>query len=117
MGDKINIGGNVTGSAVGSNASLKARDIVTQLQQSGLDADLKQKVAEAAEALAKLNISEGDKSDAADDLTKLKAELEKPTMDEGRIQKIWNRIKAVAPTVASILASAATITKLLSSHP
>ena len=41
VGDKINIGGNVAGSAVGSNASLKARDIATQIQQSGvLDEDL-----------------------------------------------------------------------------
>lgn len=117
MGDKINIGGNVTGSAVGSNASLKARDIVTQIQQSGLDADLKQKFAEAAEALASLNISEGDKEDAADDMKKLKDELEKPTKDEGRIQKIWNRIEDVAPTVASILSSAATIGKLLTGTP
>ena len=45
MGDKISIGGNVTGSAVGSKASLKARDIVTQIQQSGLDQDLKLKFA------------------------------------------------------------------------
>ena len=70
-------------------------------------------MADAAEALANLNIDDGDKSDAADDLAKLKAELEKPTKDEGRIQKIWNRIKDIAPTVASILASAASIGKLV----
>jgi hypothetical protein len=118
VGDKINIGGNVTGSAVGSNASLKARDIVTQIQQSGvLDADLKRTVVAAAEALANLNIDEGDKSDAADDLAKLKSELEKPTKDEGRIQKIWNRINDMAPTVASILASAVTIGKIVGVVP
>ncbi len=112
VGDKISIGGDVTGSAVGSDASLKARDIITQVQKSGLDNDLKQKFTEAAEALANLNIAEGDKSDAADDLAKLKAELEKPAKDEGRIQKIWNRIKDIAPTVASILASAVSIGKI-----
>ncbi len=113
MGDKISIGGNVTGSAVGSHASLKTRDIITQVQRSGMDGDLKQKFIDAAESLANLNIAEDDKSDAADDLAKLKAELEKPTKDEGRIAKIWNRIKAVAPTVAYILASAASIGKIV----
>ena len=47
--------------------------------------------------------------DAVGEMKKLKDELEKPIKDEGRIQKIWKRIKEVAPPVASILASAATI--------
>jgi hypothetical protein len=113
VGDKITVSGNVTGSAVGSHASLKARNIGTQIQQSGLDNELKQKFAEAAEELAKLNIEEGDKDDAADDLKKLTEEFEKPTKDGSRITKIWNRIKAVAPTVATILASAVSVGKIL----
>jgi hypothetical protein len=114
VGDKINIGGNVAGSAVGSHANLKARDIVMQIQQSGiLSDDLKQAFAKAAEALEALKAPEGTKEDVIDDMTKLKKELENPTKDEGRIRTIWNRIKEVAPTVASILASAASIGKLV----
>lgn len=112
VGDKINITGDVTGSAVGSNASVKARDIITQIQKSGLDGDLKEKFAKAAEELANLKIDEGDKSDAVDDMKKLQEELEKPNQDEVRIQKIWARIQAVAPTVASILASAVSLGKI-----
>jgi hypothetical protein len=113
VGDKINIGGNVASSAVGSNASLKARNIITQVQQSGLDADLKQKFAEAAATLVNLNISEGAKEDAADDLAKLKNEMEKPAKDEGRIKTIWDRINSAA----SILASGATIGKIVTGTP
>jgi len=118
MGDTIGIGGDVTGSAVGSHASLKARDIITAVNKSQvIDDDLKQKLAAAAETLVNLQIPEGDKTDAADDLAKLTTELDKPQKDEGRIRKIWNRIKAVAPTVAAILASAVSLGKIVGVIP
>jgi hypothetical protein len=112
MGDKTHIGGDVTNSAVGSSARLKARDIVANIHKTGLDDDTKQIFAQAAQLLANLELEEGDRSDASDDLGKLASELDKPTRDEGRIQKIWARIQSVAPTVASILASAVSIGKL-----
>jgi hypothetical protein len=113
MRDKISIGGDAIGSAVGTNASVKARDIITQLQKTSLDTDLKQKVAEALEELNKLKIDEGDKIDVADDVEKLTKELDNPAKDESRIKKIWNRIQGVAPTVAAILAGAASLGKIL----
>jgi molybdopterin converting factor small subunit len=114
VGDKINIGGNVTGSAVGSHAKLKARDIVTQIQQSGLlGEDIGQAFAKAAEELEKAQISEGDKEDVADYLEKLKKELEKQTKDEGRIKTIWDRINGIASTVATALSAAASIGQIV----
>ncbi len=115
-GEIISIGGDVIGSAVGTHSSLKVRDIITKIQKSAMDTDLKEKFAAAAEELLNLKINEADKSDAADDLIKLQVELEKPTKDEGRIQKIWNRIEDMVPTIASILASTATLAKVVSSH-
>jgi len=114
MGDKINITGNVTGSAVGSHATLKARDIVTQIRQSGLlGEDIQKAFADAAEALDALEASDGTKEDVADDLEKLKKELEKPTKDDGRIKTIWDRINSVASTVATALSAAATIASIV----
>jgi len=113
MGDKISIGGDAIGSAVGTNASVKARDIITQVQKTGLDTDLKQKVAAALEELTSLKIDEGDKTDVADDVEKLTKELDNPAKDESRIKKIWNRIQSAAPTAAAILAGAASLGKIL----
>lgn len=118
MGDNINIGGDVTGSAVGSQASLKARDIFTAVKKSTeMDEDLRQKLTAAAKELLTIELAECDKSDAADDLAKLTAELDKPNKDEGRIVRLWRQIKEVAPTVASILSSAASLGKILDASP
>jgi hypothetical protein len=114
VGDKINVRGNVIGSAVGSRASLMARDIVTQIQQSGLlGEDIQKAFAAAADALGALKAPEGTKEDVADDLAKLKKEMEKPTKDEGRIKTIWERINSVASTVATALSAAASIGKIV----
>jgi hypothetical protein len=113
-GDNISIGGNVTGSAVGSHASVKARDIVTQIQRSGLlGDDIGQAFARAAEELDKLKLAEGEKEDIADDLAKLKKELEKQTKDGDRIKTIWGRINGIASTVAAALSAAASIGKIV----
>lgn len=63
--------------------------------------------------LAASGLPASDAEDASDDLAKFAAEMEKPDKDAGRIQKIWARIKENAPTVAVMLASAASIAKLL----
>jgi hypothetical protein len=46
-------------------------------------------------------------------LKSLATELEKPKRETSRVRRFWERIKDVAPTVASILASAASLAKLL----
>jgi hypothetical protein len=113
-GDKIHVGGDAIGSAIGHTASVKARDIITQVQKSGMDNDLKEKLANAAEMIDALEISEDDKADATDDLGKLSEEMQKPVPEPGRVRRLLNRIKDVAPTVASLLASAVNIAKLVS---
>lgn len=117
VGDKINIGGDAIGAAVGSHASLRAHDITTYKQvvdQSlTLDEDVKRALKEAREALEKADLSEADKGDATDDLGKLTDELQKPEKDVGRVRRLWNHIKDIAPPVASILSSAASLAKML----
>ena len=78
-----------------------------------VEEDIKQKLKEARKAIENADLSDADKSGVVDDLNKLTAELEKPEQDDGRVQRYWNRIKEVAPTAASLLASAASLGKLL----
>lgn len=116
MGDEISIGGDAINSAVGSAAKFKARDVASYKQtvdSSLIDDELKAILVKAREALDSAELPPGDAEDTADDLAKLTAEMEKPEKDAGRIRKLWGRIRDAAPTVASILASAASIAKLL----
>jgi hypothetical protein len=46
-------------------------------------------------------------------LNKLTAKLDQAPREVGMIQTFWKRIKDAAPTVATILASAASLAKLL----
>ena len=59
-------------------------------------------------------MSEAAKGNAQDDLGKLGEELAKPDKDEGRIHRLWRNVKEVAPSVASILGSVATLAKIVS---
>ena len=72
---------------------------------------------EARELLESAALSETDKADATEDLDKLTAELEKEEKAPGLIRRYWSRIKEVAPTVASVLSSVASLAKLLHADP
>lgn len=116
MGDKIDIKGDVANSAVGSSASFRGRDVSSYksaVQSSGIDSDLAAVLVRAKEQLDAEPLTDGDAEDASDDLAKLTAELQKPEQDSGRIAALWQRIKAVTPTVATILAGAASIAKII----
>ncbi len=54
-----------------------------------------------------------DKADVVENLNKLTAALEGEKREPGRIQRFWNRIKEVAPVVADILKSAASVAAIL----
>lgn len=103
--------------ASGTDASVRARDVTIYKQMiecsDKLDADLKEKLKEAREAIEKLEFSRVDKDNVADELGKLTSELKKTKPDPSRARLFWNHIKEVAPTVASILQTAETIAKLL----
>jgi hypothetical protein len=92
MGDDIKITGDVTGSAVGSSASFKGRDVSSYksaVQSSSIENDTKAVLIRAKEQLEAEKLPPGEAEDASDDLAKLTAELEKPQKDAGRIAKLW----------------------------
>ena len=116
MDNRTQIGGDAIGSAFGSG-TVNARDINVYKNavdgSVGLDKDIKQKLKEAREAIENADLSDADKADVVEQLKNLTAELEKPQQDATRVQRFWNRIKDVAPTVAAILSTAASVAKLL----
>jgi ABC-type transporter Mla subunit MlaD len=115
VGDTFIIG-DVTGGVLGRGASGKFGDITVLKQvvdQSNLDDEIQRVFKGAKDALNKLNLSEKDKGDAADDLVKLAAELKDPQRDLDRVQRLWSQIKALAPSVASILSSPASLARIL----
>jgi hypothetical protein len=115
MGDRINVGGDVTGSAVGSGAVLWARDITsfknTVDRSTALSAELKQKLAQARDIIEGEPLSPGDMADAVDTLGKMAEELQKPERDESRLKRLRENIKGIAPAAASALASSVEIAK------
>jgi hypothetical protein len=115
MRDNISIGHDAIGSAVGTNASVKARDIVTDTTtQSGLDEDLMKRFDKALVMIKEAKLEPGKEEDVTDDVNKLKREMAKPTKDHGRIQTLLDRIRATVPSVADLLSMAASITSLVS---
>ena len=116
VGDKINIGGDNIGSAVGRNATVVAREITAYKKMldasTQIEPELQQKLFEAREEVERTDLSAADKQDVAESLKRLAAELNKPDHDVSVIRRFWSRVKEVAPTVAAILSSAATIAKL-----
>ena len=121
MGDKFDVKGDVVGSALGRRARAKAGDINVYKQavdqSSGLDDELKNVLKQARDAIEAADLGEVDKADVTEDLDKLTAELEKTEKEPGLVRRYWNRIKEVAPTVAALLGSAASIAKLLQGDP
>ena len=117
MGDRTTINGDVTNAAVGTGASVNARDIMSFKhavdQCSGLDDALRQKLNEARELLDELDCPQQDKNDAADDLGKLTDELDKESPAPSRIVRYWNRLQEIVPTVAAVLKSVESVKKLL----
>jgi hypothetical protein len=116
VGHKTEIHGDAIGSAFDSG-TVNAHDIIVYKNavdgSPRLDNDIKQKLKEAREAIENANLSDADKRDVIDDLNKLTAELEKPGKDDRLLRRYWDRIKQVAPTVAAILSTAASLAKLL----
>jgi len=117
MDSEVTIGGNVIGSAVGSGSTVNARDITAFIntvdQTTDLKPELKRVLVEARKALESSSLAGADKDDAADDLGKLTDEIQRPEPQPGRIKRLFDGIKQLAPDVASILSSAAKIGELI----
>ena len=105
-------GGSFTGCQFGDhNSQTNYINVVDQM--TTVPDDAKQKLKQAREAIEQGSFSEGDKRDLVENLVKLTEELNKPKQEAGLIKRFWNRIKEVAPPVASILGAAVSIQKLL----
>ena len=117
VGDSFNIG-DVSGSAVGRGAKLDARDIAVYHSNvdssANLDCSTKVVLKEARAMVDKLDLAQDERADVIDDLGRLTGELSKPEPNKGRIGRLWNSIKEIAPTVGAILEGAGAIAKLLS---
>jgi hypothetical protein len=109
-------GDNIAG-AVGRSASVVARDIGVFRDAVNksvhMDDDLKKTLTQAREAVEKADLSDADKADVAESLRKLADELDKSDKNPGLLRRFWNRINEVAPTISSIVASAATISQMI----
>ncbi|MHC4620693.1 MAG: pentapeptide repeat-containing protein [Planctomycetota bacterium] len=117
----IDIHGDVTGGAVGAGTTVKARDITVYKQtienSQALDPALKDKLIEARDAIEKLKLPQAEKEDVADQLGNLTTEMQKRKPKARLVSRFLNRIKEIAPTVATILQTAETIAKYLPKIP
>jgi hypothetical protein len=113
-GPLIHVGGNVVGSAIGAGNTVTARDITVSIGGGDqADPELGRVLAEARRALQSGPLTGADKDDAADDLGKLAEEVSKPQPQPGRVRRLFESLKQLAPDVAAILASAAKIGELI----
>jgi hypothetical protein len=117
LDSEVTLGDNVVGSAVGSGSTVNARDINAFInavdQADGLDPELRRVLVAAREALESGDLTGTDKDDAADDLDQLTDEIKQPEPQPGRVKRLFDGIKQLAPDVASILSSAAKIGELI----
>jgi transcriptional regulator with XRE-family HTH domain len=117
-GDKFDVSGDLVAGAVGQGARARVRDVAVFKQDidqsSRLDPDLKEKLKAARDELERVQLSDDDRLDVVENLEKLRGELAKPEKDGSRVTRFFKRIEEAAPTVASILSSAASLTKIIS---
>ena len=116
MKSKTEVHGDVVGSAIGEGATVIARDINVYkeyISRSHLDVALKVKLLQARAEVDALQLPQGDKEDVTDELGKLTEEVEKEVPDANRIRRLWRHIEEVAPTVAAVLQSAASLATIL----
>ena len=74
---------------------------------------LERVLVEARQQLESGSLTGSDRDDAADDLGKHTEEIKKPEPQPGRVKRLFDGIKQLAPDVASILFSAAKIGALI----
>lgn len=56
-------------------------------------------------------LPQADKGDAVEALGKMVEELQKPNRDDGRLKRLWENIKGIAPAAATALASSVELAK------
>jgi hypothetical protein len=122
MGDKINVGGNVTGSAIGRGASVTAEQIIANINQSverSADSDLVAAVKKALEALTNAKLPERDAKEAAQTVNDIREEAERPKAeaDDGRPNRLarWlDSLTKICKPAADAIAAAKVVIAALS---
>ena len=117
MGDQINVGGHAIGSALGRGASAYSKTIhvVTEGVNNSrkLNKEQKEVLSKAAAEIPNLPVPDADKEDVAQNLKQCAEELDKPNPEPSRVVRFINRIGEVAPTIVTILKSAASIAAMI----
>lgn len=114
-----NIGGDATNVAIGENAKARARDI--EIMKGKVDGsstmadDVKAAFKEALDEVERLNLGDEDKSDALDDMKKLRAELDRASSNPTRIKKFWHRVTETVGALAEAAGPIATLGRKISS--
>jgi uncharacterized protein YjbI with pentapeptide repeats len=110
--------GTFINSNVGDKNRAEACDVQVNMaggdQTVGIDAEDLKILMEARRELDESTLDARTKGMIADDLGHLESELKKPEPEVGFLKTLFARIKAAAPTVATILSSLAQLRKLLS---
>ncbi|VTR94902.1 Uncharacterized protein OS=Candidatus Entotheonella sp. TSY2 GN=ETSY2_49915 PE=4 SV=1 [Gemmata massiliana] len=114
VGDKINIGGNVSGSAVGRGASVTAEQIVTNIRQqlpSGASSaeELKKFLEAALTQLAAENLDPDDHKEAKDNVERIEKETAKSDPNKDRVRGWVEAIERISPVTGRALRAASWI--------
>jgi len=118
--NNIRIEGDNIGGAVGVEASANFGDLIVYKNILGdakrLDDDEKRLLLQAREQIGREELEDSDRDYVVDKLQELTAALDAQTRRPGLIRKIVDRVKLMAPTVASILTSIKVVADLVSGN-
>lgn len=117
MGDTFNITGNVTGAALGRNASVTADQIITNIRQhlppSASSADeLKVLLTAALKQLADEKLEEEDRKEAEETIGQIEKEMEKPEPNRSRVSRWLDVVESVSAVAGKVIRGAKTIAAL-----
>lgn len=102
----VQIEGGVFNSSIGNGATLYSQRIETlHLATAAMPTDIRAPLRDALHIVETMQLSEADKADIIDDLSKLLEALREKSPNCSRIERYVNRIKEIAPPVAAVLSS------------
>jgi len=115
--NKTIVDGDIIGSAVGINSTIKAHDIKSYKDSfenmHHLDSDLRIKLKEACDIATDLKLSQENINDLVIDLKNVVIEFSKEKPEVGRLKRLLENIKQIAPMVSAVLKTAESIKKFL----
>ncbi|MBP3956243.1 hypothetical protein J8F10_13215 [Gemmata sp. G18] len=117
MGDKINITGNVSGSAIGRGASVTAEQIITTIRQqlppsATSGEELKEIVKAALAQLASEKLDPDDHKEAQETVEKIEKEMAKPDPSKERVGRWVGAVEQISAVTGGVLRAAGSIAAL-----